>query len=853
MAKKITHYKLFRNLTLEKSFRIFAFCILLTLLLWIFVGAIKYNSSQEFNLNNEIRLSSQNLEKATTSVFRNIENQLNALGDSVIKLKLSKNLNSIYKLIKKSKNRNIFSYDSINLIDLSFNNSTHTLVDSQGILTKPKEINSVFSIKDLECSDWSLKFGKIFSVKNSIGNFNILPVALRIEDESINIGIFTAKIILDNIQQKIENAFDNSDICYLIIDSNLDIVAKSKDIIKTDSYKSQLLTNREIISVIRNKNNIYNLNVSNFSVDSCSFRLMQKSEEYKFFIFTGFNKKSLTRLGSLAPILMHNIVLMIISIFSFYYFYKYIIKTFFEDLLIAKEQAVIANEAKTTFLSNMTHEIRTPINGIIGISGILSESKNIGKEDMQNIATIVNSAQNLLSIVNQVLDFSKINANKTELKFNTFCIHDLIEDVANSTVSNIGNKKIEMIFHIDKNVPNTLISDAGALKQTLENIVNNAIKFTKKGFIFVQVFLENKDMIKFSITDTGIGIPEKKLINLFEPFMQVDMSTSRKYGGTGLGLSICKSLVESLNGKIGADSTLSSGSQFWFTIPKNIDNSTENKEIIYLDKIIDRKILVIDINDKSFFYFQEKIQHLPVKIERIIDIKVKNNNQVIKEIIKITPELIFINYDRENYDRIKSIVNIIKYDDFIRKIPISLFIYQDDYIREKHNIPTAFKVIFKPIKSRELILSILLTLDKDYLNRSQSYDKKYEKKNAKRILLCEDNEVNLKIMLSILKKLNVETDFVKNGKEAISKFLLKDYDLILMDCMMPEMDGYEATKKIREIEKSSKNEMMKPTLIVATTANYGTEEKNKCLGVGMNDMISKPCNINDIEKLIDGF
>jgi len=856
------------NKNLKQSYKIFSSQIIFLLTAWTILTIITTNSLYTFNLNKEIKFTSQSIERTTTAIFHNIENELNILGDQLVKLNLNtKNLNIINKIIKKSENLKYFSlynsYHTVNFIDLNFNDEKNVLIDSFGILKKPKPINKNFPLKDLSLGGWSLKFGDIFMIENAIGRFNLLPIALRIEKPNLNLlGILTAKILLEDIQQQIDFSIKDSKICYLILDNNLDILAKSNDIKELMSYKKLLSDNILLKSTIKNRGIIYNADVHNLKIDNCYFKLLQKSKEYKFIILSGYNEK--TSFIELSVNILKNsfqsLIASLLCIILIYRFYRDKIIPFFEELMISKELADSANSAKSKFLSNMTHEIRTPINGIIGITNILKESTNLKKEDFNNIETINNSAQSLMIIVNEILDFSKIGAEKIIINNNPIILRNLIDEIGNIMVGNIGDKKIEIITHINNNIPNYILVDIYRLRQILINLVNNAIKFTKRGYVILEISSYQKEdtpYLKFSVRDTGIGIPEDKIKNLFQPFTQLDMSSSKKYTGTGLGLSICKELIELMGGEISVIKNQDCGSEFFFNLPLVKDDKLENNfEKISVEKIIDKKILIIDISNISFQYLQKKIQELPVKIERLTNIRIRNNQQLFLEIDNYNPDLMIINYDRDNFYRIKNFITALKNNNEFQKILVVLLIYQEDYIKEKELLQDYFtKIIFKPLKNEELILSIVLSFDPNHLKKdSEDLSQNSNEILKREVLVCEDNEVNLKIMLSILKKFNINADFAKNGKEAINKFTLKKYTLIFMDCMMPVLDGYEATKKIREIEKiKNGNKNYQPAFIVATTANYGIEEKNKCLQVGMNEMLSKPFGLEEIQRILENI
>ena len=854
------------NKDLKQSYKVFSSQIIFLLISWIILTIVTTNSFYRLNLNREIKFTSQSIERTITSIFHNIENELNILGDQLTKLNLDKNLNAIHKIINKSDDIKYFSlndyYNTVNFIDLNFNNEKNVLIDSSGILKKTRPISSHFPLEDLSFGGWSLKFGHVFNVENNINKFSLLPIALRIEKTNLDLfGILTAKIPLESIQQQMDFVIQDSKICYLVLDNNFDILTKSNDIKDLSNYKTKLSENYLLKSTVKKKGIVYNANIYNLKIDDCHFKLLQKSKEYKFIVLSGFNEvNSFWELTvNIIKNSLQSLIASFLCIWLIYFFYKQKIVPFFEELIASKEIAESANSAKSQFISNMTHEIRTPINGIIGITNILKESNNLKKEDFKNIETINSSAQSLMLIVNEILDFSKIGAEKINIDNKPLILRDLIDDIGNIMVGNIGDKKIEIIIHVNHNIPDCILADIYRLRQILINLVNNAIKFTKSGYIILEVFTYQKkeiNYLKFSIKDTGIGIPKDKIGNLFQPFTQLDMSSSKKYAGTGLGLSICKELVELMKGNIWVSSDQSYGSKFSFNLPLLIDEKSEkNADRIAIEKIKDKKILIIDINNISAKYLEKKLKNLSVSLERLTNMKIKNNQQVFLNIASYNPDLIIINYDRDNFYRIKSFIVAFKNNNELKKIPVVLIIYQEDYIKEKKILQDIFtKIIFKPLKHKELILSIILSLNPDYLTSDTNNITKNNQEVKKEILVCEDNEVNLKIMLSILKKFNINADLAKNGKEAINKFMLKKYELIFMDCMMPVLDGYEATKKIREIERlENENKNYKPVFIIATTANYGLEEKNKCLQVGMNEMLSKPVGLEEIERVLENI
>jgi len=528
-------------------------------------------------------------------------------------------------------------------------------------------------------------------------------------------------------------------------------------------------------------------------------------------------------------------------------------KTFEEKLIKSKERAEELSKAKSTFLAIMSHEIRTPLNGIIGMTELLLNS-NLNKEQRDFVETIKISGDTLLNIINDILDFSKFESGNIDLHKEEFNIHEIIEEVFDTLSFRANQKNIDLIYHIEENVPRIINNDRQRLKQVLFNLVGNSVKFTNKGEIFVSVSLLNKNEknanILFKIKDTGIGIKEDIIPKLFNPFVQADSSTTRRYGGTGLGLSICKKIVESMDGSINVNSEFGKGSEFTFTINTEYSSKIiENNFYNLTENIKNRKIVIVDDNSTNLKVLSNQIKNLN------LNCKTFESSLEALEFVKQNDDVSIVISDMQmpDLDGISlssKIRNTIKGRDIIIGLLTSLIdINYNSYVQE--GIINDY--LYKPIKQLQLLDLLYKHLKIDNVIESQrkisvTLENNLADKFPAKILLAEDNLVNQKLANKIFEKLGYKIDIANNGLEAINKLKEKEYDIIFMDIQMPEMDGIEATKYI--VSRYNSNSRPK---IVAMTANAIKEDRDKAFEVGMDDYITKPISITKLQEVIKKY
>ncbi len=528
------------------------------------------------------------------------------------------------------------------------------------------------------------------------------------------------------------------------------------------------------------------------------------------------------------------------------------------ELKEARERSEQANVAKSQFLANMSHEIRTPLNGVTGMLDLISTSK-LDDRQQRFVSTAQKSAETLLSLINDILDFAKIEAGKLELEHAAFDLHSVIEDTVDVFGHRAAAKKLELSSFIRRDVPRMVRGDAERLRQVLNNLVSNALKFTEKGEISLQAELlqaqEGKATVQMTVRDTGIGIPQDRLPRLFSCFVQADASTTRRFGGTGLGLAISKQIVEMMGGSIGVTTQDGAGSTFRVTIPLEIAAQQSSKRSDR-QSLAGLPVLVVDDTRTNLDIFKEYLGEWGMRVT--LAESAEEALKLIQQFARNREELplVLLDHHMPGADG-KQLALAIRQEPWFAASKL-LMLTSDDTMISRDNWAAygLAGVVTKPIRASRLFDVIV-----DVLNVGSSIASTPTKAAApealvapvrenERILICEDNEVNQLVTSEILDQAGYLFDIAENGMEAIAAIAKQPYSLVLMDCQMPVMDGLEATKKIREMEAVGQLSLRngKALPIVALTANAMKGDREVCSSVGMDGYVTKPI---DRKELLD--
>jgi signal transduction histidine kinase/CheY-like chemotaxis protein/HPt (histidine-containing phosphotransfer) domain-containing protein len=510
-----------------------------------------------------------------------------------------------------------------------------------------------------------------------------------------------------------------------------------------------------------------------------------------------------------------------------------------------------ASRAKSQFLANMSHEIRTPMNGVMGMLELLGRS-GLGARQSRLAETAHASAEALLQVINDILDFSKIEAGKLSLEHAEFDLRTVVEDVCDSLAARAHGRGLELACVVDPSLPTRVRGDAYRVRQILINLIGNAIKFTETGEVAVRVRRTSESRsasYRFEVTDTGIGIPAVPVPSLFRSFVQVDESNTRRYGGTGLGLAICQNLTQAMGGTIGVQSAEGIGSTFWFELPFDVqlhaDHDSARSNIV---RLTGHHVVVALANATSRESLLAQLRFWGIAVRGVAT--AADALDALRETVAADASCDALILDRTLPDGdATSFRALLSREPDLYDTP--LIVLSPVIANAQSEIDGVRAQLSKPVRRRELfdtLLSVLAHAPPAVDVQPVTPDAGRAAMNGTRVLLVEDYEVNLEVSQTLLEDAGCTVAVARNGSEAVAAFERGSFDVVFMDCMMPVMDGYEATQHIREIESRRRGSVRAP--IIALTAAALSEDRDRCLAAGMDDYLSKPVHRDDLNAML---
>jgi signal transduction histidine kinase/DNA-binding response OmpR family regulator len=512
------------------------------------------------------------------------------------------------------------------------------------------------------------------------------------------------------------------------------------------------------------------------------------------------------------------------------------------ELEVARDAAQAASRAKSEFLANMSHEIRTPLNAVIGLTEAVLRTA-LSEAQRDHLRTVMDSGEALLSVINDILDFSKIEVGKLALERVPFDLQEVVSDTLRSQTLRASDKGIELLAYVDPRLPSRRVGDPGRLRQVITNLVGNAIKFTERGEVVVRVEGEDGgERLRFSVQDTGVGIDPRQLDRLFEPFEQADTSTTRQHGGTGLGLSISRQLVDLMGGQIGATSEVDRGSTFWFDVEIDVQPTHGRRERRRAEALVGRSALVVDPHPTGRGVLGEVLAGFDMTW-----LPAATADEALGRLARAAEkgepiDVVFVSARLPHGGWTGLAERIRETPDLAAAKILVLAPVEVAVDAEPLRVHRVDGRIVTPINHLELLDAVRQAfaeapraLRSDAL-REAGEGRPVTSPAPQRILIAEDSVANQKVVRAILGREGHHLEFADNGREAVERVAQGDFDIVLMDVQMPEMDGFEATAAIRASEAGSQRHLR----IVAMTAHAMDGDREKCLAAGMDDYVSKP-------------